>query len=687
MWRWWSWVLTLGCLMTASLASPAAAAPGDEPAAPVPGPVVVVGVPDLRWQDLDPAVSPTLWGLVSRSSVGAMTDRSGQPVARRATGWLTLNTGTRARADVEPGTVPDPTAPSQLQALRATNRTARYDAQVGALGDALRQAGHSAAAVGGPGADLGAMAGDGVVDRSASSVADALGHADVVVVELPQLYEAGRRDAYAVRDAVGAIDTGVAGILQVLPAQASLLVAGVSEAAVGSGHLHLAMASGPTFRPGWLTSASTGRAAVVQLIDVAPTVLWLLGAPAPPGMLGAPWRAVPDSGTSTAQQVSSLVELDRRSRTELAAELSYWPTVIGTAFLFIAATVTAWTRRRACLLRPLGAVVATVPAASWLVQLVPWWRAGTWLLAPLTFGVAAVIGLTAALSPWTRLAPWRTVGFVGAVTAAVIVADASTGSPLSLDAPFGDNPIVAGRFHGIGNVAFALLGSGTLLVSAAVATGLRRRAATAAVFGLGAVAVAVDGHPGLGDDFGGVLALLPAVAVLGLVVSGVRVSTRHAAAVLAATVTTAAAMALYDYSGPPSQRTHVGRFIGQVADGSAGTLVHRKLDNSLATFTSGWPRWIVAGWIVLALAAYVGHRLGRLRVPGTDRRTTGGLLAALVVLAVVGAAANDSGLAVAAFTFYVAAPMLVLLVEPVPGATPSLSPPDRQAVPRGSRQS
>lgn len=691
MWRWRSVALGLvgACLMPATMAPSASAAPADEQVAPtLAGPIVVVGVPDLRWQDIDPVATPTLSRLADRSSVAAMTDRSDEGTAHRATGWLTVNTGTRARADVEAGTVPDPAVPAQLGALQAANRSSRYDAQVGALGDALHRAGLTVAAVGGPGAVLGPMTSAGTVDSWAPSVAAALEYADVVVVELPQLYQAGRHDSAAVHDAVAAIDDDVGTVLAALPQDASLLVAGVSDAAAGPAHLHVAMAAGPSFGTGWLTSASTGRDAVVQLIDVAPTVLWVAGAPLPPGMLGQHWRAVPDSGASTAQQVSQLVDLDRRSQTELAAERWYYPAVIWVAILYVAVTLTAWTRPPARLLRPLSAVVASLPVASWLAQLVPWWRAGTWPLAPLTVGLAAAIGLTAAFSPWTRHEQWRTAAFIGAVTAAVIVADASTGSPLSLDAPFGDNPIGAGRFHGIGNVAFALLGTGTLVLSAAVATRLRRPHAVAAIFGLGAVAVVVDGYPALGDDFGGVLALLPAVAVLGLVVARVRISGRHVIAVLAMTVVTTAGIALYDYSRPPTERTHLGRFIGQIDDGSAGTVVHRKLGNSLATFTGGWPRSIVACWVVLALVAYVGHRQGWLRLPeAADRRITAGLLAALLVLALLGAAVNDSGLAITAFTFFVAAPLLVPMVEPVPKAPPSSLPPDREVVPPGFSRS
>jgi hypothetical protein len=195
------------------------------------------------------------------------------------------------------------------------------------------------------------------------------------------------------------------------------------------------------------------------------------------------------------------------------------------------------------------------------------------------------------------------------------------------------------------------------------------------VLGLGAVAVVVDGLPALGDDFGGVLALIPAVAVLALVVSRVRIAVRHVLAVLGVAVTVTAAFALYDHARPPAQRTHLGRFVGQLLDGSAVAVVHRKLNSSLSTFTGGYGRWIVVGWAVLAVVAWLAHRAGRWQLPaGVDPRTAGGLLAALVVLAFLGAALNDSGLEIPAFAGYLAAPLLIALAAPVPEPPPPPGP-------------
>jgi hypothetical protein len=658
-----AWLLVV---LSGPAGSRATAAPPD----PVPshGPVLVIGVPDLRWEDLDPSHTPALWDLAGRSSIGAMTDQSGEGDTRQATGWLVLGTGTRAVSGVPASTVPDAADPAQLRALRQANANAHYRAHVGALGDALHKAGRTVAAVG-PGAVLGGMTARGTVDQVETTVGASLPRADVVVLDLPQIYDAGRHSGAASASALTAVDTAVASALQQLPSGASVLLAGVSDGADGGAPLHVAMASGPAFGPGRLTSPSTGRDGVVQLIDVAPTILWLLGAPVPSAMLGVHWQRVDEARTPVGAEVSRLVDLDQRSRAEVRMGGPYSQAVLAAAALYLLVVLRSWARRRAGPPLALSAIVASVPIGSWLTQLVPWWRIGTWTLLPLGAAFAVVVGVCATLSPWPRDPRWRIAGFVGAVTAAVIVLDAATGSPLSLDAPFGDNPIIAGRFHGIGNVAFALLGTGTLLLAAALVAGTSGPRSAATVLGLGAVAVAVDGYPGLGDDFGGVLALLPAVCVLALLVSGLRVSWRYAVGIPAATVVIAAVFALVDYARPAAQRTHLGRFVQQVADGTAWDVMHRKLGSSLHTFAAGWPRWITLVWLVLVVVVVLGLRRGRLRLaPDVDMRTARALAVALAVLGVLGAALNDSGLAVTAFVLGVAAPVLVPQIEPMPAA-------------------
>lgn len=635
------------------------------------GPVVVLGVPDLRWQDVTAASTPALWQLAARSSIGAMTDQSGEGDARRATGWLTLGTGSRAVTFVPPLALPDPADPVQLSRLRQLNRSAHYNSQVGALGDALHRAGRTVAVVDGPGAVLGGMNGAGTVNARVSSVTAALrGGADVVLVELPQVYDVERQDSGAVQAGLTAVDTAVAAVVRQLPGDATLLVVGVSDGVTGGAHLHVAMAHGPAFGAGRLTSASTGRDGVVQLIDVAPTVLGVLGLASPPALIGQGWERVSEARRPAAVEVADLVDLDGRSIAQVATQSPFFLGLVVVALLYVGWVLVAWFRRRTGPPLLVSACVAAVPVASWLLQLFPWWRIGAWSMAPVTAAFALVIGLAAALSPRPRSRGWRSPAIVGGVTAAVIAVDAATGSALSLDAPFGDNPIIAGRFHGIGNIAFALLGAGTLVLAAALVAGRRSPRGAAAVLVLGGAAVIVDGYPRLGDDLGGVLALLPAICVLALVVSGIRVSWRYLVGILVATLATVVAFAVVDYSRPASQRTHLGRFVQQLADGSAWPVIRRKLDSSLATFAGGWPRYLVLIWLVLVVIAVLLHRRGHLRIrDGVSEPTVGAVAAALAVLGILGAALNDSGLATTAFVLFVGAPLLSSLLEPDLGVT------------------
>ena len=71
-----------------------------------------------------------------------------------------------------------------------------------------------------------------------------------------------------------------------------LLLAGISEVNDGRPQLHVGMAVGAraSTPSGWLTSASTGRAPFVQLIDVAPTALQALGLDQPASMNGQPMQ-------------------------------------------------------------------------------------------------------------------------------------------------------------------------------------------------------------------------------------------------------------------------------------------------------------------------------------------------------------------------------------------------------------
>ena len=340
-----------------------------------------------------------------------------------------------------------------------------------------------------------------------------------------------------------------------------VLVVGLSEAeGEDTARLHVAIAAGPGFAPGALRSASTRRAPYVQLVDVAPTVLDLLGLPVPDAMAGQPWRS-----TGEAVSVAQL-----QDRALLAVEQKAVTVPFFVAFLVALAALLVAVRRRRDLLElvALGGVGAV--AGAYLAGLVPWWRSPAPLLTLLA--VAVLVGAAVAGLATRARGPVAAAGTACGVLTLVLVADLYTGAHLQVSSVAGYSPLVAGRFAGLGNVAFGVLAAGALLATAAL---VRRPEVVALV---AVVVVAADGAPAWGSDVGGVLALVPAFVLLGLRTAGRRLSPVRLVLSGLAAVAVVAGFALADLARSPADRTHLGRFAQDVADGTAGTLLRRKAD-------------------------------------------------------------------------------------------------------------
>lgn len=595
--------------------------------------VVVVGAPGLRWDHVGPR-TPALQALAARGSTGALSVRSAGPRTCPADGWVMLGAGNRARAtpplDPPCGTVPGAEA---LPDIVRDNATLRFDAEVAALGRVVRDAG-GCVATRGPGAVL-----------AAGEAAD--GPCPVLVVDAGEVR--GPQDAVRV-------DRVVAG----LPDGATVLVAGLADVGDAVPRLHVAIAAGQSFAPGTgLVSASTRRAPYVQVVDVAPTVLRLLDLPQPDAMTGQPWRSTPERVSR-----AGLVDLDL-----LAGQMRvYTPRfflilVVAQIVLYGAALLLfrrAPLRDRVRVVSWRTALAFTAaPVATYLANLLPWWRAEPVL--PALLGAVAlfdllVVGLALA-GPWRRtlLGP---VGVVCGVTALVLAADLVTGARLQMGSLAGYSPLVAGRFAGVGNVAFAVFASAAVLATACALDGRGRRTCLLVSAGVGLAAVAVDGNPAWGSDFGGVLALIPGFAVLGMLTAGIRVSLLRLTVVGLAAVTAVTTFAVLDWSRPADSRTHLGRFVQQVLDGDAGTVLERKAAANLGLLTSS-----VLTLLVPLLVVFVAQVVLRPRGPmaASFRQAPAwrhGLVAVLV-LSLVGFAVNDSGVAVPALALCVAVPAAI----------------------------
>lgn len=669
-------------LLAGPLSAGLALAPGAETLAAPPAAkhVVVVGVAGLGWSDVTAAETPTLAALTGSGSTGTLSVRSAADVTCPAEGWLTLGAGGYAAvtdpAGLDPSGGCEARLPPPVSATRPTvpampelyrhNAELRFGARLGTLGDLVP----CTTAVG-SGATLAAADPEGRVGQYQpvlpQAPAELLARCPVTVIDLGSI---GAREAERRRD-LRSFDQALERIQRSLPPDSVLLVLGVAETQARQPRLHVAVANGPGFGPGWLRSPSTLRTPYLQLVDIAPTVLAALGRDVPDNLAGRPLSGGaagrPDSVTST---VAWLADTDTKAVAQRAVLGSFFAGL--GAMLLLVVGVTVWLLRRQALPRAARwlSVVAlglsAVPAASFLANLVPWWRSATPILALSVSVAAGALGMAAiaiAAGHWFQEWPTRIrirLSALAAMTLLVFVLDGVTGTRLQLSSLLGYNPLVAGRFIGFGNIAFAVYAVAGVLLAACLAHGRRQAVAWG---GLAAVAVPVivfDGLPWWGADFGGVLTLVPTFAILGLLLARARITWRRLAIATASGVAVVLAISWLDYLRPADRRSHFGRFLVSMMDGSAVQTIERKLLTNLDLLVIG-PHTVLAALLVIVGVVLL------LRPPPALRRVyrtwpvvrTG--LMTVLVLAGFGFATNDSGIAIPSVMSLVVLPTVVAL--------------------------
>ena len=273
--------------------------------------------------------------------------------------------------------------------------------------------------------------------------------------------------------------------------------------------------------------------------------------------------------------------------------------------------------------------------------------------------------------------------------------DAAAGAPLAFNNPLGMNAVVAGRFYGVSNTAFALVAGALVVVIAGAweVLGGGRRSALLVTALLGGAALLVDGAPQLGADVGGALTLVPTLAFLAAGLAGLRLSWRRWLAIGATTVLVVGGFAVVDLLRP-GEPTHLGRFARQVADGSAAGVLGRKAYALVGPFVTKpiTAAALACAVVIVAAALWWGRRQVRAWRNGTspyawlaptahgDNPRVGGqesgppargtspsarwvttALKSLGVLTLVAVLVNDSGVTMAGFILAAAAPALLAL--------------------------
>ena len=432
-------------------------------------------------------------------------------------------------------------------------------------------------------------------------------------------------------------------------------------------HLGVAVVVGEDFEAGsTLRSGSTNRTGVVALPDIAPTVLDFHGIEQPPEMLG---RRMLSTDPSFSDPIEGFARFDRE-----AVFMHYTNPVISTVFVIVQVVLYAfaiallWARegkpelsKRLIGALEIGALAVTAfPLATYLSTPLQAHELGGWAFS------AAILGLTALSVVLVKLLlkdPLDRFFALVAATFTLVVVDQFFGGPLQLNAVWGIDPITAGRFIGLGNISFAILGVTGLLTGA-----LMLRKSKGQGWGLIAVGaiflltVFVDGAPNLGADVGGVLALVPALGIAFMLLRGKKPNWRVVAIVCIGAIVVVGAFLAFDLSRPPDSRTHLARLYEDVTDRGVGAftdVVFRKARANLRLFQRTIWTYLVP--VALGLLAYLV-----LRPKGAWKRLAGRepiLRAALIggmLVGLFGFAVNDSGIVVTAMVLTYLVPLALI---------------------------
>ncbi len=421
------------------------------------------------------------------------------------------------------------------------------------------------------------------------------------------------------------------------------------------------VAWGPGVPHGLITSPSTRQSGVSAITDLAPTILAALGAEVPVEMPGSAVRYEPGP-----------VDLDRLKSLDtdtMIREKTYGPVsarYIQVFTLLYLALVIAVAGRRGLgrfggLVRWLVLALAAFPVSTFIVRLFGILNAtSTWAQAIAAATLAGGIGAVAGRSRRSAISP---LGWVSGLTVAVILVDSWTGTTLHLSSWLGYSLHNAGRFYGIPNTTFAVLGACTILTAGLIVHhGERRREAIVKVACLFLLVVVSAGLPMLGADVGSLITLGPVFGVTLLAMSGRKVRLRNVALAGVAMLALVGAATALDLARPPDQRSHLGRFAEQVSeDGPSAfvdTLMRKQEANARLAQSSQWAKMVPVAALFLAVPLIWQRRRRELLPPGSPLATTFWSILAATAL---GFLSNDSGPIVIALFLAHLPPLIHLL--------------------------
>ncbi len=449
-----------------------------------------------------------------------------------------------------------------------------------------------------------------------------------------------------------------------------VLVVGVTPGSA-SWTLTPIVAIGDGVTSGHLVSPSTHRAGLATIMDLAPTILGVVGDGSRKVGNGHTLRV--EAGSTSWSSMRNLdTLLTSRTVTNLVMGIVF---IVAQALIYLIAMAALLrlgsSRRFAQALETAALTCAAWPLATFWMRLSV--SASSHGFTTILFSWLLAL-LIAVLAQRLDRHPLDPLLVICALTIATIVLDLATGSHLLLGSFFGYSPATGTRYTGINNAAFAILAGCTTVVCATLVDRAERpREGWVMAVTVAYVVVLADGAPWMGADVGGILTMVPVLALMLWALSGRRVNTRVVLLACSAAVVALLIAVGVDALRVPDQRTHIGRFFLGAGEGNGQlftSTIASKWSQNMRIFGQSLWAWIVpiiAGFSVYVLVVANGWQ--RLLPAGSPRRIA---VVTGLAMGIVGWLVNDSGVVVTALVFVYLGPLLLLLAFRVPDdpATP-----------------
>ena len=408
-------------------------------------------------------------------------------------------------------------------------------------------------------------------------------------------------------------------------------------------HLQMMAVKGPVFaHKGFISSTSTRHLGLAQNADVHDKILELLGQEEKSSLstISSTLPAIrqgdvlPNSaqkydGSRINQLIDRAVHADR-IRSIAPVFLVYMICITGLLFLavglFMNKHVVNFIEKHAYkniskivksvrlwnALRFISLVVACIPISGLVYNLIPWWRhsmqqVGTIFVSTLiAVIIASICSTTRNKKSLTN--PLLIISFLYVI---ILTLDPLIGNKLLLDSVLGSQSIVGARMYGFGNIMFALFSSAILIFTATLCEKFVLQKKKIAIFTIlvaGMVfAVLVDGLPPLGADFGGPPAIIPAFIFLMLILLGIKLNWKKVLLVGIFTVLSVSGIAIFDWSRPAVERTHLGDFVQIVLDGGLWQVIYRKIGANINMLSSPLIVIAIGGVVIISYIFIYPH--------------------------------------------------------------------------------